>query len=112
MWNATCLESQQTHVERRARERLLHVARIYQESLTEEEAKQKILEIMKSCTVKDYRGIDLETSLPKYKIRKHLPDSRNIFVILIIVEDNENKTRKIKTLYTNYDELEPNWRRG
>jgi len=111
MWNVECLESQQAHVEERTRDRLLHCARIYQEPLTEEEAKQKILEIMKSCAIKDYQEIDSETHLPKYIIRKYLPGSRNIFITLLIVEDIETKTRKIKTLNTGFDELAPDWRR-
>ncbi len=111
MWNVECLESQQTHVEERTRDRLLHTARIYQEPLTEEEAKQKVLEIMRSCVVKDYQEIDSETNLPKYKIRRYLPGSQNIFLTLLIVEDIETKTRKIKTLNTSFDELAPDWKR-
>lgn len=111
MWNVSCLESQISHVEDRARDRILRDARIYQEPLTEDEAKEKVLEVMESCSNKDYVGIDHETLLPKYWLRAPLPESFNIFIHLCVVEDEDKKFRKIKTLHTNFDELDPNWRR-
>lgn len=111
MWKVECLEMKKAHVELRARERLLNAARAFQETITEEEAKQKVLELLKVCSTKDFRGIDPKTNLPKYFVRKILSGSINLSVIICYVEDDETKTRKIKTLHTNYDELSPDWKR-
>lgn len=111
MWDAGCLDTQLNHVEERARDRLVRATRHYQEEISEEEAKEKVLHIMKHSENRDYEGIDPETNLKKYWIRDRLPESQNIWLRLCIVEDEDEKTRKIKTLYTNYDELSPNWKR-
>lgn len=111
MWKVECLETTKAHVELRARERLLNAARDFQEPITEKEAKQKVLELLKVCSTKDFEGIDSKTNLPKYFVRKILSGSINLSVIICYVEDEETKTRKIKTLHTNYDELSPDWKR-
>jgi len=107
MWMVGCLEIGQSHVEEKARDRLLKAARDCQEPITEEEAKEKVLEVMKFCEKKDSLKRDPQTNLEKYWIRDILPGSQNIWLHLCIVEDKENNTRKIKTLFTNYDNLDP-----
>ncbi len=111
MWKVECLETERSHVELRARERLMIAARNFQEPITEEEAKQKVLELLKVCSTRDFEGIDSKTNLPKYFVRKKIAGSINLSVIICFLEDNETKTRKIKTLHTNFDELSPDWKR-
>jgi len=109
MWQVGCLESSQTHVEEKTRDRLLKAARDMQESITMEEAKEKVLEIMRRCDNKDSLNIDPQTNLEKYWLRELLPGSQNIWLDLCIIEDKTNNTRKIKTLITNWDRLNPDW---
>ncbi len=111
MWNVGCLTIRRTHVEERAHDRLLRTARDYQETLTEDEAKEKVLEIMKTSDNKDRAGVDEDTHLPKYFIYERLPGSRNIWVKLCIVEDEKKKLRMIKTLWTNSEERTPKSKR-
>ena len=90
-----------------AHDRLLKAAREYQETLTEDEAKEKVLEIMKTSENKDLAGVDEVTNLPKYFIYERLPGSRNIWVKLCIVEDEKKKVRMIKTLWIDSEERIP-----
>ncbi|HEC38090.1 hypothetical protein LCGC14_0761970 [marine sediment metagenome] len=107
MWKYGCLDVKRTHVEDRAHERLLKIARDYQETLIEDEIKEKILELMKTSKSRNERGIDRETRLPKYFLTGRLPDYRNIWVMLCIVEDVENKNRMIKTVWSGSEVKKP-----
>ncbi len=107
MWNVHCLDIKKTHVEEMAHDRLLKTAREYQETLTEEEAKERILKLMGTCKSRIDKGIDRETKLPKYFLYGRLPDSRNIWVRLCVVEDEKRKNRMIKTLWTDAEERTP-----
>jgi len=108
MWNASCFKNAKEHVEMRARQRIIHYSRtIYNEILTEKDVKEKILDIMRTSSHKDFIEIDKESALPKYKLRDVLPKSK-ISVCLYIIEDEKNKERKIKTLLTDWEEKFPN----
>ncbi|KKN26582.1 hypothetical protein LCGC14_0873200 [marine sediment metagenome] len=107
MWKYGCLDVKRTHVEDRVHERLLKIARDYQETLVEDEIKEKILELMKTSKNRNERGIDRATKLPKYFLTGMLPDSRNIWVMLCIVEDEENKNRMIKTVWSGSEVKKP-----
>ena len=107
MWDVGCLEISESHVIERSHDRLLKTARDYLETLSEDDAKDKVLEIMKTSKNKDFAGIDRETKLPKYFIYERLPGSRNIWVTLCIVEDDKKKIRRIKTLWTVSEERKP-----
>lgn len=107
MWDVGCLEISESHVIEKAHDRLLKTARDYQETLTEDEAKEKVLEIMKTSKKKDHAGVDRQTKLPKYFIYERLSGSSNIWVTLCIVEDEKKKIRRIKTLWTVSEERKP-----
>ena len=63
MWKVECLETERSHVELRARERLMIAARDFQEPITEAEAKQKVLDLLKVCSTRDFEGVDSKTNL-------------------------------------------------
>lgn len=104
-WNASCYEPLLTHVEERT-ERVMRDARLYKEHITPEDLKRKILDILRESKNVNYMGIDRDTSLPKCSIRKVLPNSK-ISLVLILIEDKQRKERKLKTLWTAFDELTP-----
>ncbi len=107
MWNVYCLDIKKTHVEEMAHDRLLKAAREYQETLTEDEAKEKVLQIMKTSQKKSFIKVCEDTNLPKYFIYERLPGSKNIWVKLCIVEDEKRKIRMIKTLWTDSEARTP-----
>ena len=108
MWNATCCEKYQRHVEERASDRIINYSRILNESHTEAEIKEKILNLMRTSENKHYIEMDKETNLPKYYLTEYLSNSR-IKVYLCVIEDKQKKERKIKTLFTEWEKIFPNF---
>jgi len=79
-------------------------ARISNAIYTLDEIKEEILNIMRDFTDFEDLGNDCETTLPKMKVKGFL--SKTHFPIyLIIIEDEKNKTRMIKTLWTDLEEV-------
>jgi len=108
MWTAECFEKNRIHIEENVLDRIINRdAKYYNENLTPEELKQKILGLIQTCSnIYKELGIDRETNLPKYWILKKLPGSQ-IYVKLLIIEDKKEKIRKLKTVATNLDDLSP-----
>jgi hypothetical protein len=107
---ASCYDSSTEHAEMRTEERVLDAARAYQEDLTFEEAKRRVLEAIEECDLMGSMGVDEESGLPKYKVECRLPESRNIYISMYIIYDEENKRRMLKSIWTNFQRLSPNWR--
>ncbi len=105
MWTSSCLElgNHRLHVEERAW-RIIDRARLVNIIYSEEEIKEEILKLIQNFVDFENLGTDYETSLPKLKIKGFL--SKTQFPIyMIIIEDRKYKSRMIKTVWTDYEEI-------
>ena len=103
MWIAKCHSGSELHVERMARERIIfNLRNIHNIILSEEEVKEKILDLLKISTQKEQIKSDKDSNVPKYKLYGTFPDT-NIIVCLYIIEYEEAQIREIKTVISQYD---------
>lgn len=103
MWYVKCHTGSQVHVEEKARERIiLHLRNFQNKILSEEEVKEKVLELLRTTSKKEQIKCDEGANIPKYKVYGILPGT-SLTICLYILEDKEGLCREVKTLIDQYD---------
>ncbi len=103
MWHAKCHSGSELHVEQRARERIIiYLRNLHKIILSEEEVKEKVLELLKTSSKKEQIESDKDTHIPKYKLYGILPGT-NLTICLYILEYKEDLRREVKTIINQYN---------
>ena len=103
MWYAKCHSGSQLHVEKMARERIIaHLRNFHHIILSEEEVKEKVLELLRTSTKKEQIKYDKSSDIPKYKLSGILPGT-SLTIYLYILEYKEGLRREVKTLIDQYN---------
>jgi len=105
MWYTKCHSGSQLHVEKMARERIIADLRnLHNIILSEEEVKEKVLELLRTSSKKKQIKCDNGANIPKYKIFGILPGT-SLTICLYILEYKEDLRREVKTLIDQYNML-------
>lgn len=103
MWYGKCHSGSKLHVEEMARERIIiHLRNFHNIILSEEEVKEKVIELLKTSSKKDQIEYDKDLNIPKYKLYGILPGT-NLTVCLYVLEYKEDLCREIKTLIDQHN---------
>lgn len=103
MWYVKCHTGSQVHVEEKARERIiLHLRNFQNKILSEEEVKEKVLELLRTASKKEQIKCDEGANIPKYKVYGILPGT-SLTICFYILEYKEGLRREVKTLIDQYD---------
>jgi len=101
MWITACFEYKRDifHIEDRAW-RIIQRIRERNIDYSPEDLKKEILELMKSFSEYEDKGLDKDTSLPKKKVKINL-SKLDFPIYLVIIEDAAEHLRMLKTFWTD-----------
>ncbi len=103
MYNAKCHSGSKVHVEQMAKERIIfHLRNFHNIVLSEKEVKEKVLEVLKTSSIKKQIKCDLGSNIPKYRLYGILPGT-NLNICLYILEYKDALLREVKTIIDQYN---------